>query len=218
MTLLVNALFLFLTVTIVIPQAWRLWVTRDPSGISVASLLNGCVGYSAWVAYLAYQHHWAACAATAFALTVWVGTSLYVAARNGATTQAVVSAAAYALVLGSIATVSVTLFGIVLSLGAVWSGTPAVVRAWRDESISGISVGTWSLLVAESLAWLAWAVVVGDVIVGLYGTLAALMSLAVLAAVAFRTEARTGPIPAPSTASTHTVGCVDVADCFCLAV
>lgn len=183
-------LFTTLTIAIVIPQAMRLWTTRDPSGLSLAGLLNGTVGYTAWVAYLSVQHQWVAATATAIAGVVWFGMAAYVTARIGLTRAALVSTAAYALTLGGLASVSTPAFGIALSLGAVWSGLPSVAEAWRAQQISGISVGTWGLYVAESLAWLAWAVMENDFIVGLYGALAALIGVAVLAAVVVRVEAR----------------------------
>ena len=190
---LTTTAFTVLTVAIVIPQARRLYLTRDASGLSVAGLFNGTVGYIAWVAYLSVQQHWIAMAATAVAGLVWGATGAYAAARLGVTRSAITSTSGYAVVLCSLAVVDLTLFGIVLSLGAVWSGIPSVHTAWRAEQISGISVGTWSLYIAESLSWLAWALVEKDLIVGLYGVLAAAVGVAVIAAVIARVEARQHP-------------------------
>lgn len=191
--LLVTVAFAVLTVAIVIPQAWRLYRTRDAAGISVAGLLNGSVGYTAWVAYLSVQQHWLAMSATAVAGVVWVATAAYVGAKQGLTRNAVVSTVGYATVLSSLAMIDVTVFGVALSLGAVWSGIPSVHAAWRAEQISGISVGTWGLYIGESLSWLAWALVEKDFVVGLYGVLATGVGAAVLAAVVIRVEARQHP-------------------------
>lgn len=191
--LLVTVAFAVLTVAIVIPQALRLYRTRDAAGLSVAGLLNGSVGYTAWVAYLSVQQHWLAMAATAAAGVVWVATAAYVATKQGLTRSAVTSTAGYAATLATLAAIDLTVFGIALSLGAVWSGIPSVHTAWRAEQISGISVGTWGLYIAESLSWLAWAVVEGDFVVGLYGVLATAVGVAVLAAVVVRVEARQHP-------------------------
>lgn len=188
--IVVLTLFTTLTIAIVIPQAIRLWTTRDPSGLSLAGLLNGSVGYAAWVAYLSVQGQWIPMVATAIAGVVWVGTAAYVAMRVGLSSAVLSSVAAYAVTLSALATISTSAFGVALSFGAVWSGLPSVAEAWRAQQISGISVGTWGLYVAESLAWLAWALMEKDFIVGLYGALAALIGVAVLAAVVVRVEAR----------------------------
>lgn len=190
---LTTTAFAVLTVAIVVPQAVRLCRTRDAAGLSVAGLLNGSVGYLAWVAYLTYQQHWLAMASTTLAAVVWIATATYVAIKQDIARSAITSTAGYATTLAGLALIDVTAFGIVLSLGAVWSGIPSVAQAWRAEQISGISVGTWSLYIAESLAWLAWAVVEQDFIVGLYGVLATAVGMAVIAAVVVRVEARQHP-------------------------
>lgn len=205
--LLVTVAFAVLTVAIVIPQAWRLYRTRDAAGVSVAGLFNGSVGYCAWVGYLTYQQHWLAMSATALAAVVWIGTAAYAATKQGITRPAVISTVGYGATLGTLAMIDVTLFGIVLSLGAVWSGIPSVHAAWRAEQISGISVGTWSLYIAESLSWLAWALVEKDFVVGLYGVLATGVGLAVVAAVVVRVEARRHPalVAALTPSENHTL-------------
>jgi uncharacterized protein with PQ loop repeat len=191
--LLVTTSFTVLTIAIVIPQAWRLAKTRNPAGLSAAGLLNGSVGYLAWVGYLTYQQHWLAMAATALAGVVWIATAAYVVTHRGATRAAVTSTVAWAGTLGALALISVPVFGVALSFGAVWSGIPSVREAWRAGEISGISTPTWALYVAESLAWLAWGVVEHDFVVGLYGVLATGIGTAVIAAVVVRVEARRIP-------------------------
>lgn len=188
--LLVLILFATLTVAIVVPQAYRLWSTRNASGLSLAGLLNGIVGYAAWTVYLSVQGDWVPMAATAVAGVIWVGTAAYASVRLGLTRAAVASALGYAATLGALSLVDTAVFGIALSLGAVWSGLPSVAAAWRAERIAGISVGTWVLYVAESLSWLAWALLERDLVVGLYGALATVIGVAVLAAVMVRVEAR----------------------------
>jgi uncharacterized protein with PQ loop repeat len=190
---LTTVAFAVLTVAIVIPQAVRLIKTRDANGLSVAGLFNGTVGYVAWVAYLSVQEHWIAMAATAVAAVVWAATAAYVAAKQGITRPAVTSTAGYATTLATLAMIDLTVFGVVLSLGAVWSGIPSVHTAWRAEQISGISVSTWVVYIAESLSWLAWALVEKDFVVGLYGVLATGVGLAIIAAVIVRVEARQHP-------------------------
>lgn len=193
--------FTVLTAGLVLPQAHRLWVTRDPSGISVAGLLNGAVGYTAWVIYLGWQQDWVPAAATGFAWLVWVGTTWYVVKAVGTSRGSIAMMCGYFVMLSTAALVDLRVFGIVLSLGAVYSAFPAVVEAWRAEHIRGVSVGTWALYVAESLSWLAWALVVHDFVLGLYGLLAALMGMLVLAALAVRSEARqpfVGPLEEPA--------------------
>lgn len=190
---LTTVAFAVLTVAIVIPQAVRLIKTRNASGLSVAGLFNGTVGYLAWVGYLSVQQHWIAMGATAVAAIVWAATAAYVAAKQGITRAAVTSTAGYATVLATLAVVDLTVFGVVLSLGAVWSGIPSVHTAWRAERIGGISVSTWIVYIAESLSWLAWALVEHDFVVGLYGVLATGVGVAIIAAVIIRVEARQHP-------------------------
>lgn len=190
---LVTTAFTVLTIAIVIPQAWRLAKTRNAAGLSPAGLLIGSVNYLAWVGYLTYQSQWLAMAATAFAAVVWVGTCAYAIARLGISRNAVLATVGWAALLGALALVSVPIFGVALSFGAVYSGIPAVREAWKAERISGISASTWGLYVAESLAWLAWAVMEKDMVVGLYGVLATAIGAAVVAAIVVRVEARKIP-------------------------
>lgn len=191
--LLVTTAFTVLTVAIVIPQAWRLATTRDPSGLSAAGLLNGSVGYTAWVGYLTYQQHWLAMATTALAGVVWIGTTAYVISRLGVSRAAVRFACVYAAALATLALISVPVFGIAISFGAIWAGSPAVREAWTAERISGLSVSGWALYVAEAVSWLAWGLMKPDVVVALYGGIATGIGSAVIAAVVIRVEARRIP-------------------------
>ena len=190
---LVTTAFTVLTVAIVIPQAWRLVKTRNAAGLSPAGLAIGSVNYVAWVGYLTYQQQWLAMSATAFAAVVWLGTAVYAAARLGLSRAAMLSTLGWSAFLGTLAAISVPVFGVALSFGAVYSGIPAVREAWKAEQISGISASTWGLYVAEALAWLAWAVMERDLVVGLYGVLATGVGAAVIAAVVVRVEARRIP-------------------------
>jgi len=68
---------------------------------------------------------------------------------------------------------SLTNFTILLGFaGAFISCTtslPQAVRAWREptECLIGVSVWTWRLMALNALIWLVWALLVGQICVGL---------------------------------------------------
>jgi uncharacterized protein with PQ loop repeat len=183
-------LFAVLTVALNIPQAVRLWSTRDPSGLSVAGLLSGTVGYLAWVVYLSAQGQWVAMVATVVATLLWAGIATFTVVRRGASLAQVSHALAYAAVLGALAFIDLRVFGVALSLGTIWTTMPSVLEAWRAERITGLSVPSWSLYAAESLSWLAWAVMIEDPVLVIYGIVATTLGASILAAIVVRKEAR----------------------------
>jgi hypothetical protein len=66
--------------------------------------------------------------------------------------------------------------GTVLSLAFVVQVTPAVFTAYRTRSPSGISVGTWSLVLGELACWCVYGLHRGDrrlALMGLTGIVAA---------------------------------------------
>jgi uncharacterized protein with PQ loop repeat len=58
------------------------------------------------------------------------------------------------------------LAAVAVSLGAIMF-LPQAVEAWRADDVAGISAWAWILVAGSALAWLAYAVAIGSVVVAL---------------------------------------------------
>lgn len=142
-----------------LPQLGRLRRTGDAAGVSWAWAALTSVNNGAWTAYFALSRLWTALAPSISAtflagiLAVWL-------ARQGELPQrAALSITGWAALLAVAAGVfGRAALGTALTASFILQTAPSVWKAYRSERVSGISAGTWLLILGELLCW------------GIYGT------------------------------------------------
>jgi uncharacterized protein with PQ loop repeat len=180
-----------------LPQILKLKATRDLAGVSSSWAILTCINNAAWIAYFALEHDWTAlvpsCSATllsgtlAVLLTVRGPGQLKPRPSILIGTWATMLVAAY-LVLGR------TGLGALLTAAFVVQVAPSIWTAYRTERPTGISPGTWLLILGELSCWLTFGLYKSDprlITLGLTGVTASALMLARI----YRTGPRHRPVP-----------------------
>ena len=165
-----------------LPQIRKLLVTRDTAGLSWSWAALTSLNNAAWIAYFALQHYWTALipssSATMLAGTLAVLLSIRGQARLRPSiliaTWAMMLVAAY-LILGR------TGLGALLTAAFVVQVAPSIWTAYRTEHPTGISSGTWLLILSELSCWLTFGLYKSDprlIALGLTGVTASALMLA----------------------------------------
>ena len=165
-----------------LPQIRKLLVTRDTAGLSWSWAALTSLNNAAWIAYFALEHYWTALipssSATMLAGTLAVLLSIRGQARLRPSiliaTWAMMLVAAY-LILGR------TGLGALLTAAFVVQVAPSIWTAYRTEHPTGISSGTWLLILGELSCWLTFGLYKSDprlIALGLTGVTASALMLA----------------------------------------
>ena len=165
-----------------LPQIRKLQATRDTAGVSWSWATLTSLNNAAWIAYFALEHYWTALipssSATLLAGTLAVLLSIRGQARVRPAiligTWAVMLVAAY-LILGR------TGLGALLTAAFVVQVTPSIWTAYRTAHPTGISAGTWLLILGELTCWLTFGLYKSDprlITLGLTGVTASALMLA----------------------------------------
>lgn len=142
-----------------LPQLDRLRRTGDTAGVSCAWAALTSVNNGAWTAYFALSRLWTALVPSISA-TLLAGTlAVWLARKVELPRRTALSLAGWAVLLA----VAGGLFGraglgAALTASFILQAAPSVWKAYRSERVSGISAGTWLLILGELLCW------------GIYGT------------------------------------------------
>jgi uncharacterized protein with PQ loop repeat len=152
-----------------IPQVMKLLRTRDASGVSSAWPAVGLVSNAGWTAYLVLQGLWAA-APSAAVMTGFYGLLIWALGRTGrARSRGLALGVIWAAVLAAASLLGgVPALGIALASSYVIQFTPPVLAAFREARPTGVSPGTWGLIVVESALWGAYGFANGDRPIMLY--------------------------------------------------
>jgi len=165
-----------------LPQILRLRATRDSAGVSWSWATLTSLNNAAWIAYFALEHYWTALVPSSSA-TVLAGTLAVLLGRRGQarlrpsvliSTWAVMLVTAY-LVLGR------TGLGALLTAAFAVQVVPSIWTAYRTARPTGISSGTWLLILGELTCWLAFGLHESDprlITLGLTGVTASALMLA----------------------------------------
>jgi uncharacterized protein with PQ loop repeat len=164
-----------------LPQMLKLRSTRDAAGVSWSWAALTTLNNAAWIAYFALSHDWSAlvpsCSVTllAGALTVMLTGWQRVKPRSLALMGAWAAAlAAVGSVSGRVA------LGTLLTAAFVVQVAPSLRAAYRTARPSGISAGTWALILGELACFLAYGLYEADprlIILGLTGVVASTLML-----------------------------------------
>lgn len=170
----------------VLPQATRSLVHREVAGVSGSWAAVSAAFNAWWVVYAIGVDSWAIIPATAIGVAAY-GAVMWALLRHGAeSTRRTIATFVVAGGLGIVVPLPALLLGgwvtVGVVLGLLYGAqlSPAVVSAWRNRDLSGVSSATWLFAWLEAALWGYHGVRVGDrglVILAITGTV---MSTAVL--------------------------------------
>lgn len=163
-----------------LPQLVKLRRTGDTAGVSWPWAVLTSVNNAAWAAYFVLFRYWTAlvpaCAATLLAGVL----AVMLAARGSARLRPLILTTGWAALLTAACIVGRTVLGTLLTAGFVLQITPPIWAAYRTDRPTGISRGTWLLIVAELACWAAFGVHESDprlMVLGCTGVAAGILML-----------------------------------------
>ncbi len=165
-----------------LPQILKLRRTDDTTGVSWPWATLTSVNNAAWFAYFTLSAYWTALVPASSA-TLLAGTLATMLARRGqatARTAALVGAWA-ALLTAAFAVAGRTGLGTLLTAAFVLQVTPSIWTAYRTARPTGISQGTWLLILGELACWATFGLHKSDprlIVLGFTGVAASLLMLA----------------------------------------
>jgi len=165
-----------------LPQLRKLRRTDDTAGVSWPWATLTSVNNAAWLAYFAASAYWAALVPASSATLLAGALAVMLARRGRATAQPAVLISAWAALLAvAFAVAGRSGLGTLLTAAFVVQVTPSVWTAYRTARPSGISPGTWLLILGELSCWTVFGVHKSDprlMILGVTGVAASLLMLA----------------------------------------
>jgi len=164
-----------------LPQMLKLRATRDAAGVSWSWAALTTISNAAWIAYFALSRYWTAlipaCLATLLAGTLTVMLTTQGKAKPRPSLVAAGWAAALA-VTGAIT--GRTGLGTALAAAFAVQVTPSVLAAYRTTRPTGVSAGTWALILGELASILAYGFYESDprlITLGTTGVIASALML-----------------------------------------
>jgi uncharacterized protein with PQ loop repeat len=165
-----------------LPQITKLRRTNDNAGISWSWATLTSINNVAWAVYFALSRFWTALV-PAFSVTVLAGVlavMLYRRARPAARLPLLITGWSMLLCLAFAATGRAGL-GATLTAGFVVQVTPPIWTAYRTVHPTGLSRGTWLLILGELASWAGYGVQKSDprlITLGFTGVGASVLMLA----------------------------------------
>ncbi|MEV0287416.1 MULTISPECIES: PQ-loop domain-containing transporter [unclassified Kribbella] len=165
-----------------LPQILKLRATGDTAGVSWSWATLTSLNNSAWFVYFMLSGYWSA-SVPSTAAAVLAGTVSVMLVRRGAVSRRAIGwicGWAGLLVIATLVGGRVGL-GTLLAAAAFVQVTPSLWTAYRSERPTGISAGTWGLVVGELSCWFVfglWKTDVRLITLGATGVIAGLLMLA----------------------------------------
>jgi uncharacterized protein with PQ loop repeat len=164
-----------------VPQILRLRRTHDTAGVSWSWATLTCLNDAAWFTYFALSGFWTALvpSSSATILAGAIATSLTVRGHAKAAPAALVGTWAGALLL-SFAVAGRAGLGTLLTAAFVLQVTPSIWTAYRTDRPTGISAGTWMLVLGELSCWTIFGLHTSDlrlIVLGITGVTASVLML-----------------------------------------
>lgn len=175
-----------------LPQIRRLAATRDTSGVSWSWAVLTCVNNAAWIAYFTLARYWTALIPSTSA-TLLAGTLAVMLTRRGRASPRpaglIVTWAAMLITACGVA--GRTGLGTLLTAAFILQVAPSIWTVYRTPRPSGVSPGTWLLILGELSCWLAFGLHKSDprlITLGASGVIASALMLVRIRSV-FRAQA-----------------------------
>ncbi|WP_163513610.1 PQ-loop repeat-containing protein [Fodinicola acaciae] len=165
-----------------LPQIRKVRRTGDTAGVSWPWTALTSVNNTAWFAYFTLSAYWTAMLPSS-AAALLAGVLAVMLARAGLVTRhAVVLIGCWtALLVASVAVAGLPGLGTVLAAAFVIQVVPSIWTALRTRNPTGISRGTWGLVLGELACWLLYGLHRSDprlIALGVTGVTAATLMLA----------------------------------------
>ena len=179
-----------------LPQLRKLRRTDDTAGVSWPWATLTSVNNAAWLAYFAASAYWAALVPASSATLLAGALATMLARRGRATAQpAVLISVWVALLAVAFAVAGRSGLGTLLTAAFVVQVTPSVWTAYRTARPTGISPGTWLLILGELSCWTVFGVHKSDPRLMILGFTGVAASLLMLARTRRTTEIQPSPAP-----------------------
>jgi len=165
-----------------LPQIIKLRATEDTAGVSWPWATLTSVNNAAWLAYFALSAYWTALVPSSSATLLAGALATMLALRGQARARSAVLIGAWAALLTAGFTVAGrTGLGTLLTAAFILQVTPSIWTAYRTARPTGISQGTWMLILGELTCWTIFGVHRADprlIILGITGVTASILMLA----------------------------------------
>ena len=165
-----------------LPQILKVRRTGDITGVSWPWAMLTSVNNAAWFAYFVLSGFWSALAAAAAAVLLAGVLAVLLARRGQRSRRATLAIAAWSAALIAVGAVAGRV-GLGTLLIAAFAGqvAPSIWAAYRTAHPTGISRGTWLLILGELACWAAYGADKSDprlITLGCSGVLASALMLA----------------------------------------
>jgi uncharacterized protein with PQ loop repeat len=165
-----------------LPQIIKLRATDDAAGVSWSWATLTSVNNAAWLAYFALSRYWTALvpSSSATLLAGTLATMLFL--RGQAKRRPTVLIGTWIALLGAAFSVAGSAgLGTLLTAAFVLQVTPSIWTAYRTDRPTGISRGTWMLILGELSCWTVFGLHKSDprlITLGITGVTASVLMLA----------------------------------------
>jgi uncharacterized protein with PQ loop repeat len=164
-----------------LPQILKLRATDDVAGVSWSWATLTSVNNAAWFAYFALSGFWTALVPASCATLLSGALATMLALRGQAKARPAVLIGAWAaLLVAGFGIAGRTGLGTLLTAAFVLQVTPSIWTAYRTDRPTGISQGTWLLVLGELSCWTIFGVHKSDprlVTLGFTGITASILML-----------------------------------------
>jgi uncharacterized protein with PQ loop repeat len=165
-----------------LPQLLKLRATRDTAGVSWSWATLTSVNNGAWLVYFALSGYWTALVPASSATLLAGALATMLALSGQAKARPALIIGGWAALLGAALTAAGrTGLGTLLTAAFVLQVTPSIWTAYRTDRPTGISHGTWMLILGELSCWTIFGVHSGDprlTTLGFTGVAASVLMLA----------------------------------------
>ena len=180
-----------------LPQIRKLRATRDTVGVSPSWAALTSVNNAAWLAYFTMSRYWTALIPSSSA-TLLAGTLAVMLVRRrppGPRPAALVAAWAIMLAAAGI-TAGRAGLGTLLTVAFLLQVTPSLWTAYRTARPTGISAGTWLLILGELSCWMIFGLHTSDPRLITLGASGIIVSALMLARIHRTTRSGQSALPA----------------------
>jgi uncharacterized protein with PQ loop repeat len=179
-----------------LPQLRKLRATGDTAGVSWPWATLTSVNNAAWVGYFALSGYWAALVPASLATLLAGALAAMLARRGQATARPAVLIGAWVALLAAAFTVAGRAgLGTLLTAAFVLQVTPSIWTAYRTARPTGISRGTWLLILGELSCWTIFGVHKSDPRLMILGFTGVAASVLMLVRIRRTTEIERAPAP-----------------------
>jgi uncharacterized protein with PQ loop repeat len=165
-----------------LPQIAKLRETDDTTGVSWPWAALTSVNNAAWLTYFTLAHYWTALVPSISATTLAGVLATMLTLRVEVRPRSAVAVASWTtLLVAAFAFAGRAGLGTLLTGAFILQVAPSIWTAYRAQRPTGVSRGTWTLILGELSCWLTFGVHRSDprlVVLGCSGVAAALLMLA----------------------------------------